>query len=140
MATTWLQLVTILECIVFCVGTRKYSTAVDMWSVGCIMAELLSKKPLFTGQSEVQQLDLIFKALGYPNEKTWPGVSEYPYAKKMKITGPSDSRLRKHFPPPGPVFDGKPTLSDSGFDLLKRLLAICPVRFYVCNSVLRLMY
>eukprot|EP00890_Picochlorum_soloecismus_P004238 jgi/Picsp_1/4815/NSC_02183-R1_cyclin-dependent kinase g-2-like len=109
-------------------GTRKYSTAVDMWSVGCIMAELLSKKPIFNGQSEIQQLDLIFKTLGYPNEETWPGVSEYPYAKKMKITGPIDSLLRKKFPPPGPVFDGRPTLSDSGFDLLTRLLAICPER------------
>lgn len=113
----------------FSLGTRKYSTAIDMWSVGCIMAELLSKKPIFNGQSEIQQLDLIFKTLGYPNEEIWPGVLEYPYAKKMKITGPAESQLRKKFPPPGPVFDGRPTLSDSGFDLLTRLLALCPVRF-----------
>ena len=37
-------------------GAKKYSTAVDMWSVGCIMAELLAKEPLFKGTSEIDQL------------------------------------------------------------------------------------
>lgn len=37
-------------------GAKKYSTAVDMWSVGCIMAELLSKEPLFSGKTEIDQL------------------------------------------------------------------------------------
>lgn len=40
-------------------GTRKYSTAIDMWSLGCIMAELLSKQPLFNGKTEVDQLDKV---------------------------------------------------------------------------------
>ena len=40
---------------------QEYSTAVDMWSVGCIFAELLNKKALFPGKSEVMQLNLIFK-------------------------------------------------------------------------------
>ena len=37
-------------------GTKKYSTEIDMWSVGCIMAELLLKEPLFQGKSEIDQL------------------------------------------------------------------------------------
>lgn len=40
-------------------GTRQYSTAIDMWSLGCIMAELLSKQPLFNGKTEVDQLDKV---------------------------------------------------------------------------------
>lgn len=40
-------------------GSKQYSTAIDMWSVGCIMAEMLSKEPLFTGKSEVDQLDKV---------------------------------------------------------------------------------
>ena len=55
-------------------GTRSYSTAVDMWSVGCIMGELLRKKPLFPGQSEVQQLSMLCKTLGVPTEDIWPGA------------------------------------------------------------------
>lgn len=41
-------------------GSKKYSTSVDIWSVGCIFAELVNKKPLFQGQSEEDQLDKIF--------------------------------------------------------------------------------
>ena len=40
-------------------GTKQYSTAIDMWSLGCIMAELLSKEPLFNGKTEFEQLDKV---------------------------------------------------------------------------------
>jgi cell division cycle 2-like protein len=40
-------------------GAKQYSTAIDMWSLGCIMAELLSKDPLFNGKTEVDQLDKV---------------------------------------------------------------------------------
>ncbi|XP_038884699.1 cyclin-dependent kinase G-2 isoform X3 [Benincasa hispida] len=59
-------------------GERQYSTAVDMWSLGCIMAELLSKEPLFNGKTEVEQLDKIFRTLGTPNETIWPRFSKLP--------------------------------------------------------------
>ena len=56
-----------------CAGTQKYSTAIDMWSLGCIMAELLTKKVLFDGQSEIQQMQKIWQVLGTPSEENWPG-------------------------------------------------------------------
>lgn len=40
-------------------GAKEYSTAIDMWSLGCIMAELLSKEPLFNGKTEFDQLDKV---------------------------------------------------------------------------------
>jgi len=40
-------------------GAKQYSTAIDMWSLGCIMAELLSKEPLFNGKTEFDQLDKV---------------------------------------------------------------------------------
>ena len=43
-------------------GAKEYSTAIDMWSLGCIMAELLSKEPLFTGKNEIGQLDKVHGA------------------------------------------------------------------------------
>lgn len=52
-------------CIVLCrapellLGAKEYSTAIDMWSVGCIMAELISKEPLFRGKNELEQLDKV---------------------------------------------------------------------------------
>ncbi|PSS07693.1 Cyclin-dependent kinase [Actinidia chinensis var. chinensis] len=62
-------------------GMEQYSTAIDMWSVGCIMAELLTKQPLFNGKTEVEQLDKIFRILGTPNETIWPGFFNLPGAK-----------------------------------------------------------
>ena len=45
-------------------GEKVYSTAVDIWSIGCIFAELVTKKPLFPGDSEIDQLFRIFRTLG----------------------------------------------------------------------------
>lgn len=60
-------------------GSRHYSTAIDMWSVGCIVAEMImSGMPLFPGDSEIDQIFKIFKTMGTPNETVWPGVSQLP--------------------------------------------------------------
>ncbi|GAO15002.1 uncharacterized protein UV8b_00486 [Ustilaginoidea virens] len=59
-------------------GGRQYSTGVDMWSVGCIFAEMCTRKPLFPGDSEIDEIFKIFRALGTPDEEVWPGVTSYP--------------------------------------------------------------
>jgi len=56
-------------------GTDSYSTAVDLWAVGCVFGELLKNEPLMKGNSDLDQLHQIFKLLGAPNEKIWPGFS-----------------------------------------------------------------
>ncbi|KAG7226891.1 hypothetical protein INR49_022186, partial [Caranx melampygus] len=92
-------------------GAKEYSTAVDMWSVGCIFGELLTQKPLFPGKSEIDQINKIFKDLGSPSEKIWPGYSELPAVKKMTFTEYPYNNLRKRF---GAL------LSDQGFDLMNK--------------------
>lgn len=109
-------------------GARTYAAAVDVWSAGCIMAELLTRAPLFAAAGELAQLDAIFKTLGTPTPETWPGLDSLPNFKKFNFKGPARSALRARFPPPGPVFDGRPTLSEAGFDLLSGLLELCPER------------
>jgi cyclin-dependent kinase len=59
-------------------GGRQYSTGVDMWSVGAIFAEMCTRKPLFPGDSEIDEIFKIFKLMGTPNENTWPGVTAFP--------------------------------------------------------------
>ncbi len=59
-------------------GGKQYSTPVDIWSIGCIFAEMITRTPLFPGDSEIDQLFRIFRLLGTPNETIWPGVSQYP--------------------------------------------------------------
>ncbi|CAI5998294.1 unnamed protein product [Closterium sp. NIES-64] len=58
-------------------GATHYSTPVDMWSVGCIFAEMAHNLPLFRGNSELQQLLQIFHVLGTPDDNIWPGVSNH---------------------------------------------------------------
>jgi serine/threonine protein kinase len=59
-------------------GGKKYSTPVDVWSIGCIFAEMVAKKPLFPGDSEIDQIFKIFQVLGTPTDEVWPGVSQFP--------------------------------------------------------------
>ncbi|XP_075484658.1 cyclin-dependent kinase G-2-like [Primulina tabacum] len=104
-------------------GAKQYSTAIDMWSLGCIMSELLSKEPLFNGKTEVEQLDKIFKILGTPNETIWPGFSKLPGV-KVNFVKHKYNLLRRKFP--ATSFTGSPVLSDAGFDLLNKLLTYDP--------------
>lgn len=73
-------------------GTRYYSTGVDMWSVGCIFAEMITGRPTFVGESELEQLLTIFRVLGTPTETTWPNVGQlrdwhvYPQWKPQVLT------------------------------------------------------
>ena len=53
-------------------GCRFYGTAADMWSVGCVFAELILRAPLFPGESEISQLSHIIAHLGNPTEQNWP--------------------------------------------------------------------
>ncbi|KXS18464.1 Pkinase-domain-containing protein [Gonapodya prolifera JEL478] len=98
-------------------GSRNYSTSIDMWSVGCIMAEMYSGKPLFPGKTNEDQLNKIFKLLGTPTEATWPRVSEYPEYKKNI----------SHYPPQ-PLSAKLPMIDPAGMDLLQSLLQYQPHR------------
>lgn len=57
----------------------SYASPVDLWSCGCIFAELFLRKPLFCGQSETDQLSKIFEILGSPKEEDWPTEISLPW-------------------------------------------------------------
>jgi cell division cycle 2-like protein len=104
-------------------GAKEYCTAIDMWSLGCIMAELLTKKALFNGKTEIDQLNQIFRMLGTPNDEIWPNYSKLPGARAQFVKQPRN-RLREKFP--AVSFTGGLILSEAGFDLLSRLLTYDP--------------
>jgi cyclin-dependent kinase 12/13 len=60
-------------------GSVKYTTAVDMWSVGCCFGELLTSAALFRADTEGKLLEIIYSKCGSPSEETWPGVSSLAY-------------------------------------------------------------
>ena len=57
-------------------GSQAYAPPVDVWAVGTIFVEMVTKRPLFPGDSEIDQLYKIFRQLGTPDESSWPGVTQ----------------------------------------------------------------
>ncbi|VDM96831.1 unnamed protein product [Onchocerca ochengi] len=59
-------------------AAHSYGVGIDMWSVGCIIAELLLRVPIFPGESDIDQLVKIYSVLGTPTGEDWPGLEEFP--------------------------------------------------------------
>ncbi|OMO78167.1 hypothetical protein CCACVL1_14610 [Corchorus capsularis] len=97
-------------------GAEKYGPAIDMWSVGCIFAELLLGKPLFPGKDIPKQLNKIFELCGAPDEVNWPGVSKIPLYNDFKPRKPKNRRLQEVFR----HFD------HHALELLERMLTLDP--------------
>ncbi|XP_047165367.1 probable serine/threonine-protein kinase At1g54610 [Vigna umbellata] len=96
-------------------GATYYGTAVDLWSTGCILAELYAGKPIMPGRTEVEQLHKIFKLCGSPSEDYWR-KSKLPHATIFKPQQPYRrcvSETFKDFPTPA-------------IDLIETLLSIDP--------------
>jgi len=97
-------------------GSRRYSTPVDMWSVGCIFAEIANGRPLFPGKNDKDQLLKIFQILGTPTLKEWPGMEELPEYRPNYTVYPGQS-LAKQIP-----------LHQKGLDLLQSFLQYDPAK------------
>lgn len=98
-------------------GSRYYSTSVDLWSIGCIFGEMVLKRPLFTGSDVKDQLAKIQRILGTPTTREWPGLHEYPEYKDSSFwTGAKPVNFHEVFP----------SLDDNGIDLLSRFLQYAP--------------
>ncbi|XP_012227890.1 cyclin-dependent kinase 4 isoform X2 [Linepithema humile] len=91
----------------------SYATPVDIWSVGCIVAELCKLEPLFPGTSEGDQLDRIFQVLGTPSQQAWP--------ENVSLSWTAFPRRQ-----PKPLGAIIPDLSEHGLDLLKNMLMFDP--------------
>ncbi len=127
-------------------GATTYDSAVDMWSLGCIFGELLTKQPLLQGKNEVDQLSKvsqassvleagknrytmclplltilqIFELCGIPNEDIWPGFKRLPNARTLRL--PTQSKAAQ-----GSIIRSKfPTLTNAGASLLNSLLSLNP--------------
>lgn len=98
-------------------GTTLNSTSIDIWSLGCIIYELLLKRPLFPGDSEIDQIFQIFRIFGTPNNTTWDGVESLP---EYKSTWPKWK--------PSTIIEEqlKNKLSINNINILKKMLEMNP--------------
>lgn len=69
-------------------GSKQYNYAVDIWSAACIFGEMMLRAPLFAGDNEINQLELISKVLGSPNLAIWPNLTELPNYIELKPQEP----------------------------------------------------
>lgn len=106
-------------------GATDYGVGVDLWSAGCILAELLAGKPIMPGRTEVEQLHKIFRLCGSPSEEYWK-KSKLPHATIFKPQHPYKRCIKetfKDFPP-------------SSFPLIETLLAIEPAERQTASAAL----
>eukprot|EP00962_Isochrysis_galbana_P021467 scaffold6336_cov112-Isochrysis_galbana.AAC.1 len=106
-------------------GAAIYGPAVDVWSLGCIFAEMVLGSPLLPGKGELDQISKTFTLLGTPNDERWPGAASLPNFKKVNFRPQPFSRLRDKFTR-GASFTSSTAMSDSGLDLLQRMLCLDP--------------
>lgn len=66
-------------------GCEKYSTAIDIWALGCIFGELITYTPIFPGNTELDQIQKIFKVLGDPNPRIWPAITSMKLIKNNMV-------------------------------------------------------
>ncbi|KNA18765.1 hypothetical protein SOVF_067640 [Spinacia oleracea] len=111
-------------------GATNYGPAVDIWSAGCIFAELLHGKPIMSGRNEPEQLHKIFELCGSPDEVNWPGASEIRWYNNFKPARPMRRRLRevlRHF-------------DSHALDLLDKMLILDPSKRISANDALAAEY
>ncbi|XP_070800479.1 cyclin-dependent kinase 13 isoform X2 [Pituophis catenifer annectens] len=78
-------------------GEERYTPAIDVWSCGCILGELFTKKPIFQANQEPAQLELISRICGSPCPAVWPDVIKLAYFNTMKPKKQYRRRLREEF-------------------------------------------
>ena len=106
-------------------GDFYYTNKIDIWSIGCVFAELIIGQPLFKGGNELSTLSKIIDIIGCPTEENWPGVSELP---NYLPFGGGSFKLGDMLKEGG--------LSKEGIDIVKSMLMLDPKKRPSCEELL----
>jgi len=108
-------------------GSRVHTSAMDLWSGGCVLAELLGHQALFPARTEIELCDEIINAIGSPNENIWPGYSQLPFFKNYNCKNQPFNNLKQKFP----------YLTESGHRLLNQMLCYNPEKRVTATEALK---
>jgi cyclin-dependent kinase 12/13 len=107
-------------------GAMSYTTKIDMWSVGCIIAEMLRRSGFLKGSNETAQLQLIFNTCGHPDKESWPTLEKECRLWKKYKPDPSENKknrlpeaLRARLPHPK-------WMTDEAVKLISKLMELNP--------------
>ncbi len=109
-------------------GASEYSTPIDIWALGCIFFEIVTKMPFICGDSETDQINRMFRILGTPNEEIWPGINNFKNYKLEFLPTYNKKPLKDHFE--------NLYLDEMGMDLLERMLIYDPTKRITASSAL----
>jgi len=109
-------------------GKEFHTSALDMWSAGCILSELLLHAPLFPARSELELIDQIINTIGSPNETIWPGYSGLALIKEVSLKHQPYNNLKQKFPW---------WSSEAGYKLLNGMLMYCPERRITATDAIK---
>ncbi|OAF68814.1 hypothetical protein A3Q56_03430 [Intoshia linei] len=112
------------RCPELIMGAKKYGPAVDMWSVGCIIAQLFLRVPLISEDSDIQQLATIVKIFGLPDEENWPFASNF------------SSFIKFNVQQPVPLKSIFTAVDDDSIDFITKLLVLNPLKRFTSLDVL----
>ncbi|KAK6184612.1 hypothetical protein SNE40_007051 [Patella caerulea] len=111
-------------------GSKTHTTAIDIWSAGCIFGELLAHKPLLPGRSELHQIELTIQMFGTPNETIWPDFPQLPALEQFTLKQQPYNNIRHTFP----------WLSEPGIRLLNFLFMYDPLKRASAEDIIESSY